>query len=113
MFGVTMNGYHAHLVLHNLTTNEHINKSRYHYLKDDMGRFRNPFDFGFLGNIADFWTRDRAIDVNPYHYTELYQGRQPDGRPPKPPQSPAMSCNEDDELIGAGNDVEAGGRPAA
>ena len=32
-FGVTMNGYHAHLVLHNLTTNEHINKSRYHYLK--------------------------------------------------------------------------------
>jgi len=112
-FGVTMNAYHAHLVLHNLTTNEHINKSRYHYLKDDMGRFRNPFDAGYFGNVVDFWTRASRIEYNPYHYTQLYQGRQPDVHPPETPASPSLSCNEDDELIGSKNDVEAGGRQAA
>merc|ERR1719424_1826623 len=64
LVGVTMTAYHAHLVLHNLTTNEHINKSRYHYLKDDMGRFRNPFDAGYFGNVVDFWTRASRIEYN-------------------------------------------------
>ena len=113
-FGLTMNGYHAHLVLHNLTTNEHINKSRYHYLKDDMGRFRNPFDAGYYANVVDFWTRATRIEYNPYHYTQLYQGRQPDAQPPETPASPSLSCNEDEELMGGSkNDVEAGGRQAA
>ena len=106
-----MNGYHAHLVLHNLTTNEHINKTRYHYLKDDAGRFHNPFDQGFLANIADFWGRAAACEANPYCYTERYQQRQPGARTPHPPHSPSLStADEDDELMGSGNDVEAGGR---
>ena len=108
-----MNGYHLHLVLHNVTTNEHINKARYHYLKDDMGRFRNPFDGGYAANVVDFWTRAARIEANPYHYTQLYQGRAPDGRPPATPASPSLSSTEDESLIGSKNDVEAGGRPAA
>jgi hypothetical protein len=107
-----------------------------------MGRFRNPFDLGYLGNLLDFWTRARRIESNPYHYTELYLGKQvervrvrvrvrvtnpnpnpdpnpnpnpkqSDAHPPETPASPSLSCNEDDELIGSKNDVEAGGRPAA
>ena len=45
-----------------------------------MGRFRNPFDLGYLGNLLDFWTRAGRIESNPYHYTQLYQGKQPDAR---------------------------------
>ena len=48
-----------------------------------MGRFRNPFDLGYLGNLLDFWTRAGRIESNPYHYTQLYQGKQPDAHPPE------------------------------
>ena len=51
--------------------------------QDDMGRFRNPFDLGYLGNLLDFWTRAGRIESNPYHYTQLYQGKQPDAHPPE------------------------------
>ena len=110
-FGVTMNGYHAHLVTHNLTTNEHINKTRYHYLKDDAGRFSNAFDRGCLANIADFWGRAANCEANPYYYTDRYNQKEAAGAkgPPGTPRSPSGSCSgEDDELMG--NDVEAGGR---
>ena len=103
-----MNGYHFHLVTHNLTTNEHINKSRYHYLKDDAGRFSNAFDKGFLANIADF--EPRRLRRQPVYYTDRYNQKEAAGAlPPNTPRSPSGSMSgEDDELMG--NDVEAGGR---
>lgn len=70
---VVMNAYHAYLLLANLTTNEHINRSRYVYLKDEMGRYKNAFDYGKLANFVEFWTRASLISNNPYVYTERFQ----------------------------------------
>lgn len=42
--------YHTQLTMVNLTTNEHINVSRYKYLQNDHGGFRNPFFKGWLNN---------------------------------------------------------------
>jgi len=44
--------YHAGLVSKNLTTNEHMNVWRYTYLRDEFGRFFNPFDKGWFGNLV-------------------------------------------------------------
>merc|ERR1719223_1096036 len=43
--------YHTQLILKNLTTNEHQNQFRYHYLKDSFGRYWNPFQRGFFHNF--------------------------------------------------------------
>ena len=46
------------------------------------------------------WHRSRAstVELNPYVYTERYQGR--DKRAiPMPPQSPSGSCDEDEGLM--------------
>lgn len=43
--------YHTQLVTKNLTTNEQENAFRYDHFKDRNGRFRNPFDKGYLHNI--------------------------------------------------------------
>jgi palmitoyltransferase len=39
------------LFYYGITTNESINYPRYDYLKDSSGKFFNPFNKGFLGNI--------------------------------------------------------------
>ena len=46
--------YHTYLLSVNLTTNEHINKGKYVYFKDQYNDFDNPFNRGspFL-NILD------------------------------------------------------------
>ena len=49
---VVMNSYHWWLIASNLTTNEHLNKHRYVYLRDEMGRYRNAFSSGVLRNIG-------------------------------------------------------------
>ena len=44
--------YHA---LTNLTTNEHVNFSRYTYLKDASGQYHNPYaSRGHLYNLLEF-----------------------------------------------------------
>ena len=62
--------YHLTLLLRNLSTNEDINKTRYDYLRDDRGRFHNPFDKGSAWkNIMDgifpstksYYTRDEVL----------------------------------------------------
>ena len=48
--------YHTQLVLVNLTTNESLNKGRYHYLWQSNGshrQFRNPYDRGWYFNCYD------------------------------------------------------------
>lgn len=37
-------GYHVQLVLSNLTTNEHMNYSRYKHMRDSHGNLNNPFN---------------------------------------------------------------------
>ncbi len=62
--------YHLDLIRANLTTNEDINKMRYDYLRDERGRFSNPFDLGSAWkNIMDginpshqdFYTREEIV----------------------------------------------------
>jgi ankyrin repeat protein len=48
-FGLSV--YHTQLVRRNLTTNEHQNLFKYKYLKDENGRYRNPFHRGCVGNF--------------------------------------------------------------
>ena len=69
---VLMNQFHASLILRNLTTNEDINKHRYAYLRDDNGKYRNPFSAGACGNIAECCRRGTEVTVNPYVHTERY-----------------------------------------
>ena len=45
IFALVMNSYHASLVFANLTTNEHLNKSRYGYLRDEVGHFEKKIFF--------------------------------------------------------------------
>ena len=51
LFGGGMLVYHTQLSLLNLTTNEHINVSRYNYLKGERGEYKNPFFRGWLNNF--------------------------------------------------------------
>jgi len=44
--------YHTQLTVKNLTTNEHMNLFKYKYLKNEAGRFSNPFDRGFMSNVG-------------------------------------------------------------
>jgi hypothetical protein len=36
--------YHLSLIQRNMTTNEHSNCSRYHYLLDETKKYHNPFN---------------------------------------------------------------------
>ena len=42
----TLANYHTWLLVKNLTTNEHLNASKYSYLRDEYDDFSNPFDSG-------------------------------------------------------------------
>ena len=75
-FAVVMNGYHSMMIMKNLTTNEQMNYQRYPYLRDEMGRYRNAFDDGPIGNIVDLWRRRDAVAASPYLYTDRYTKRQ-------------------------------------
>ena len=68
-----MNGYHGMLIKKNLTTNEHMNRHRYAYLRDDVGRYKNAFDGGLCANIGDFIARRRNIEADPYVYSERFR----------------------------------------
>jgi len=48
-FGLSL--YHTQLMIKNLTTNEHQNLPRYKYLKDENGRYSNPYDRGCRANF--------------------------------------------------------------
>lgn len=72
VFAVMMNSYHWWLILSNLSTNEHMNRGRYVYLRDDLGRFKNAFNQGAMRNVVDFCTRGRKLLSNPYMYTQRY-----------------------------------------
>ena len=68
--------YHTYLLTMNLTTNEHINKGKYVYFKDQYDDFDNPFNRGspFL-NILDglfpskkiFFSRSDVLKNNNKH----------------------------------------------
>lgn len=51
--------YHTQLMLLNLTTNEHQNMRRYHYLNEG-GRYNNPFSRGYWNNIMDRFSPSEA-----------------------------------------------------
>ena len=54
MFSLMVGGllaYHTQLIYKNLSTNEHQNIWRYVYLRDEYGRYFNPFNRGFFGNF--------------------------------------------------------------
>ena len=48
-------GYHLWLSFTNTTTNERMNWSRYDYLKDSRGFFKNPFDMGWYQNVLYYF----------------------------------------------------------
>jgi len=52
----------------NLTTNERINSFRYNYLKNDQGRFYNPFNFGCRNNFCMFFGCKKypEVEVTPF-----------------------------------------------
>jgi len=72
LMALMMNNYHLSLILRNLTTNEDMNKHRYHYLKDDLNHYRNPFSRGPCGNLKEFWGRGATVLANPYHHSDEY-----------------------------------------
>jgi hypothetical protein len=39
----------------NLTTNEMFNYKRYSYLRDNRGRYQNPFSQGLILNLLEFF----------------------------------------------------------
>jgi len=69
-----MNQYHATLILQNLTTNEHMNKHRYHYLRNDLGQYHNAFSKGSYGNCIEFCQRGNTVRGDPYIHSSIYQG---------------------------------------
>ncbi len=64
-------GLQLYQALRNLTTNELSNYRRleYFYLHED-GRFRNPFNLGFLSNFRDFW---RHPMQRRHDYTRVFE----------------------------------------
>jgi len=72
MMALMMNQYHLSLILRNLTTNEDMNKHRYHYLKDDLNHYRNPFSRGPCGNCHEFFGRGALVRSNPYAHSDMY-----------------------------------------
>jgi len=52
----------------NLTTNERINAWRYNYLKNENGKFYNPFNFGCMNNFLMFYGCKKypEVEVTPY-----------------------------------------------
>lgn len=46
----------------NITTNESMNATRYGYLQGKDGRFRNPYNHGFVKNCSDFLIRGYTDD---------------------------------------------------
>lgn len=66
-----MASYHTQLAMTNLTTNEHMNHSRYDYLYDKSGgnrRFRNPWFRGFPRNFLDRLSPSEAMYELPSQY---------------------------------------------
>jgi len=52
--------HHLYLVATNLTTNEYMNYTKYDYLLEKgSGRFKNPYNRGFVRNCFGFWSRNR------------------------------------------------------
>ena len=52
--------YHTQLMLANLTTNEHQNVTRYKYLFNEQGQYKNLFFRGFLNNFLDRFSPSEA-----------------------------------------------------
>lgn len=47
----------------NITTNEVANATRYSYLRDEGGQFRNPYDHGVKKNCSDFLINGYNEDI--------------------------------------------------
>lgn len=45
--------YHTQLMIVNLTTNEHQNVTRYKYLVNEQGQYKNRFFRGYRNNVLD------------------------------------------------------------
>lgn len=63
-------GYHLQLIFKNLTTNEHVNTSKYKYLKNSSNFFENPYDKhsqydnfmdGMFPSTQDFYSREEVL----------------------------------------------------
>lgn len=63
--------YHTQLILLNLTTNEHQNMRRYHYLNEG-GRYNNPFSRGYWSNIMDRFSPSEASYTLPEAAMDCY-----------------------------------------
>jgi palmitoyltransferase len=57
----------------NLTTNERINAWRYNYLKNEHGKFYNPFNFGCLNNFLMFYGCKKypEVEVTPFDVNSM------------------------------------------
>ena len=60
LMALAMNQYHLTLILQNLTTNEHQNRHRYHYLKNDLGQYHNVFSTGASSHSSSHPTLPRT-----------------------------------------------------
>lgn len=73
LMAVMMNQYHLSLILRHLTTNEDMNKHRYHYLRNDLNQYRNPFSKGLVGNCCEVFSRRSYVLKDPYAYAEEFK----------------------------------------
>nr|GMD95089.1 protein S-acyltransferase 24 [Ipomoea batatas] len=53
----------ASQISQNITTNEVANSTRYSYLRDEAGQFRNPYDHGVKKNCSDFLINGYNEDI--------------------------------------------------
>ncbi len=69
--------YHCGLILNNLSTNEHMGRGKYSYLRNEQNQFDNPFNLGSISaNLKDglfsnnfmFYTRNEVLQV----YDRMY-----------------------------------------
>jgi len=74
LFGGGMLLYHTQLSMVNLTTNEHINVSRYTYLQNERGKYKNPFFKGWLNNFLERFFPSSASYTLPTQQEPLLRG---------------------------------------
>lgn len=112
LMALLMNQYHATLILKNLTTNEDINRHRYAYLRDDHGKFANPFSKGPFGNCMECCRRGGEVTADPYCHSKQHEAiakaeekrsRELHAMPPYENDDEALSTNDEKAALYSNN----------
>jgi hypothetical protein len=61
--GLVMIGFQLYTIIFNLTTNERANYRRYRHFRTANGRYKNPFDRGFMKNCLEYWNVIEQVGV--------------------------------------------------